>query len=84
MLSDSNHNHFKTENISSLNNWILCKFLISEPYEFVEVKEKLAVQLVMMPENEKYALKQEILIEKENNYRIKELGRHLLERCFVH
>jgi len=80
----SSGDHFKTEKINSLNNWILSKFLISEPHEFVEVKDKLSIQLIMMPENEKYALKQEILIEKENNYRIKELGRDLLKRWFVH
>jgi hypothetical protein len=38
----------------------------------------------MMPENEKFALKTEILIEQENNFKIKELGRVLLKRWFVH
>lgn len=63
---------------------IVTSLIIAEPKFFNFLKRDLKKQLSMMPENEKYRLKQELHESRDKTETVKKLGIALLEREFIH
>ncbi len=69
---------------SNSDELIICSFILAEPKVFRFLRREIKRQLIMMPENEKYHLKQELQESRDKKERIKELGIDLLDRNFIH